>query len=569
MPEAPHIEERFGAVRRRLLRTILLTGVAYLLMWTMALSLLCFLADYLFRLPPAIRAVGIGLELVALGVVAFLRLVRPLRIRHDDDDIALMLERAHPELRSRVISSVQLGREDAEEDVRHSRAMIGALQSETVTMTRSMDFRGVVSLRLLKRVAIGALIVAAIAAGVSVRWHRQLGVWATRLTLKAAEYPTATIIDDGSVEPGDKTLPLGDPVSLAICVSEEGVVPEAGLVRIVTEDEESIRVPALRVAGDVRYEATVENVVTPFTYQFEIGDARSALHTIKFTPRPALAELRLTVRPPRYTGLPVTETESGDVSAPLGSMVELRGRATKPLKSATLYIGELPPMPLEIGGDQGRKVRGSFEVLGNNSYHILLRDREELAEKEPPQYMITGQRDRPPLVKIRKPQRDRNVTPYALVPLSLLARDDYGVAKAEIRATILRGTSAQAEPELGEPVTIPLAGEFGQKIVELEYLWDLRTLRVEPGNSITFYVMVTDNHEPRPANTARSLTRELLIVKPEVLFRQLMKEREEAIRKITRLKKLEEATQEAVEDIIEGLGTTDETGPKDDGGQQP
>ena len=146
------------------------------------------------------RAVLLLAMAVSLGYVIWrtiwLEVVREL----DDDEVALRVERRHPELRGRLISTIQLTRELGEGALAGSPELIEALETDTVSYSQALDFTQIISFQTLKKVGLAAFLFVLIsgAAGYFNRGFVEALVGRMLLDGEAA-YPTATRIIDSSV----------------------------------------------------------------------------------------------------------------------------------------------------------------------------------------------------------------------------------------------------------------------------------------------------------------------------------------------------------------------------------
>ena len=108
------IQGKLRALRTRLRGFFLIDGLSRLAAVAVAVLAVCILFDWLTspRLPGFMRWAMLFCGLGLVGYVIWRRLVAPLRIRLTEDDMAIAVERANPQLADRLISTVQLAREE-------------------------------------------------------------------------------------------------------------------------------------------------------------------------------------------------------------------------------------------------------------------------------------------------------------------------------------------------------------------------------------------------------------------------------------------------------------------------
>src|SRR5688572_8812899 len=107
LARTPALERLLARTRAALVRQVLAYGAGTVLGAATLWIVFAFLADWGLRVPHAIRVFH-GLVLAGVVVVFLWRdLVRPLRALPDREGLALLFERAHPELSDLLISAVQ------------------------------------------------------------------------------------------------------------------------------------------------------------------------------------------------------------------------------------------------------------------------------------------------------------------------------------------------------------------------------------------------------------------------------------------------------------------------------
>ncbi len=213
--------DRLDAVRGRLRRVHLLAGLCKSVLSFLGLVAGFFLLDYLVLsrtvdagiLDLAIRAVLVLGVLGVVGTVLMRTVVAELRTERSDDEIAMRIERKHPKLRGRLISTVQLSREEGEDGSLVSQEMIEALTEETVSFSEALDFGAIINRKNLARVGFAALAVILVSG--TLGWWRKDYAMALlgRLTMRSSDYPTAARII--SVTPG-RTVGRGDDVTIEV-----------------------------------------------------------------------------------------------------------------------------------------------------------------------------------------------------------------------------------------------------------------------------------------------------------------------------------------------------------------
>ena len=146
--------------RRVWKRSIFWTGFAIVLTGLIALFMGEAIVDWLMPLPNFVR---IALLIVGIGVIGYLLyryLVQPLQASLTLRDVALNVERSHPDLEDRLVSAVQFGNRESTDPIESH--MLQRLIEDTTERVKSIDFKATIDhSRTRKQVGIAALVVVA------------------------------------------------------------------------------------------------------------------------------------------------------------------------------------------------------------------------------------------------------------------------------------------------------------------------------------------------------------------------------------------------------------------------
>lgn len=219
---------------------------------------------------------------------------------------------------------------------------------------------------------------------------------------------------------------------------------------------------------------------------------------------PALTRVMVTIRPPPYTARSVRRTDAWDLDVEQGARVTWRLQTDRPVSAALLVTTD---------GDSARghpRSESEFEMSmpAEHSllYQILLRDSTTAVASA--YHRLTIIPDAAPTLTVVRPEPRTEVafgTP-SVVPLEVLADDDYGLADARIVATLTTGAGEAVrfrEQELDFDTSIPRSGS--PHALLLRKALNLTALAMQPGDELYFYVLAHDRRTPVP-NEARSET---------------------------------------------------------------
>jgi len=516
-----------------------------------------------------------------LGWVFWKNVWRELVRELSDDEMALRVESRHPELRGRLISTIQLARAGEAGVYAGSEELIEALEEDTVSFSQAINFFDVINIATLKKVGIAALGFVLLASGLAAWRADYAKALLGRMLLARTAYPTATRIL--SVTPGG-VVPRGESFRVEAELDPAGYVPEsARLLARSAPGTEAAEYPLSRVegagaSGGPLFRGSIERVMEDTSYTVVAYDARwIRWEPLRVLRRPAIKSLELGLDFPDYCGLADAVRNVGDVQALVGTKVRVTAHVSKPVTSARLGLrlgrrsaptpgawregdAEVAEeseklVPMELSAD-GTIAHGAFTIERDGYYRILLKDADGLENTNPVEYVIDAVEDRPPSVVITFPARDKTVTRFAKWPIRFEARDDFGVARGWLKcrnvSSVADTTGAAGE---GDVVAFALTGlpkETGARQVRAETTLELERLNLDVGRRLVYWIEIEDNKAPSP-NVGRSKEYEFTVATAEEVLSLIGAAREEALDRIEMLRKKELETKEGVESIKRGL----------------
>jgi hypothetical protein len=197
---------------------------------------------------------------------------------------------------------------------------------------------------------------------------------------------------------------------------------------------------------------------------------------------PITGDIELTYRYPAYTGLAqrTVPGTNGEVSAPAGTEVQLKTRSDREVERAELVVnGET--LPLTVTGQ--RELTGSFVAKKTGTYHFVFYGAGRKALATGPDITLNVEADAPPQVSLLTPAAEIEIDPGQQVTLKYEASDDYGLGGL---ALVFRTPGAKEETR----ITLPREDSRRSRGT---HTWDLGTLKVQPGDRITYYIEAKDN----------------------------------------------------------------------------
>ena len=532
--------QKIDEVRGRQRSVAIGQGVARSLLAAIGLVMAFFLVDWLIlaKSTPGsgdrlARGILVAAMLITLGWVVWRSLISVLLHIPDDDEVALKVEKGHPELRGRLISTIQLRRSSA---VAGSKDLIAALEADTIEFVGTRHFTDIIDLALLKKIALWALGVLVLVGALSAWRSDFAAAILARLALTEQTYPTAAkivTVTDGT------TTARGEPFTITVELDPTATLPEKASATIRDVEGRTSELPLLpQSAGSAIYVGTIDQVLGDLEFRPAAHDALwPRYEKIIAVDRPAIKALNLAYRFPEYLNKKAETSAVGDIRAPEGSTVAITATFNRPVVSARLVTRndkqEQPPVELKLGAD-GASAMIDLPVVNDGSWRLLLRSADGFDNKNPIDYVIDAVADRAPTAKISFPAQDKTVTRFARWPVKFTARDDHGVARGRLKYVIgtadeaLAGTGAfTADTQPANAQSLDLAGLVqGQPRPEAggEVVFDLRALNLPGDCRITYWIEVEDAKTPTP-NRGISPTYVFTVVEAKVLEEMLERDR--------------------------------------------
>ncbi|NQD38562.1 hypothetical protein HPT27_16180 [Permianibacter sp. IMCC34836] len=229
---------------------------------------------------------------------------------------------------------------------------------------------------------------------------------------------------------------------------------------------------------------------------------------------PAVPRIQLQITPPAYTGLPPFTAGAGDVQIPEGSRVQFCLLAAEQSAFDDIDVqwldGEARSLRADVGGtlhgdsgsnpndDSARCVEWQFDF---STGYRLRRHEQALADARGRLLLLA---DTAPVILVRQPSRETQDvdSQQYLLDLDITIDDDYGLSNASLHWTLARGGGENVRFTDREQHIKPAAdGRHWQHQQALR----LRTLGMEPGDELYFYVTAKDGRQPQ-AQLSRSRT---------------------------------------------------------------
>ena len=519
------LQARILDARRVWKRSLFWAGLAIVLTGVIALLVGEAVVDWLMPLPSAVR---IALLVIGAGVIGYLLykyLVQPLRASLTLRDIALNVERNHPDLEDRLVSAIEFGnRESADPIEAH---MLQRLLEDTVDRVKGVNFKATIDhSRTRKHVGIAALVIVGCFV-LSLLFPTEIHTSLLRV-LVPWEKTDPILTTKLAVEPGNARILRGKSLPIHVTVtgkSAEKVVLTYGdmgaqqsATSEVKKDQQQINM--LQNPNDKRgFAYEIFNIDADMEYAVVANETTSERYTVEVFEMPKVTEISVAYTYPDYTGLkPVVQTGTGDIHAVVGTQAEIRLATNKAIQTATFsrkadVMGDLQvsteelrttpePVSTEMDISGGNTLTTTIGVVENGSYAIQLLCIDGFNNEIPIEYTIKAIPDAVPEVVIKEPGRDVKATKLDEVEIIAEATDDYGVAELKLMYRV--GSDALQElvmesskESVSRQPSVSVTNENllpESQYANGTYTFYLEEFDVEPGDIISYYAHATDNN---------------------------------------------------------------------------
>lgn len=402
-----------------------------------------FLLDWVADLPWALRVAQI-IAVVILLLITFRAILLAARTPATEDQLASMVETASGELEDALITAVQL----TDPNNPRSHLYNPALIEQTVTLAeqRMHELRPGRLLSWSRMwAAMGLLLILAVPAvsGSLLRPELARTFFARNILLQGDLWPRSYELEVLSPVNTDLVVAKGTSLVVDIQKNRGGNARAYLAVRFPAQDgrRELREELTLDRKGEAGFRHVFQNLQRDIEFRVECGDYTGRLYSIRVRARPRVEEIELRYEFPEYTGLSsnseAASVRSGHVKAPTGTRVEFLAHTSIDVTRAVRVEGrpsgdEELFIESEVAIEGGRTLRGSFVAEENGRWWISLDSEQGFANDNPIVWRIAVIPDRSPEVTIEEPGQNIEITPRALLDLSIRVLDDYGVNSGKL-----------------------------------------------------------------------------------------------------------------------------------------
>ena len=399
-----------------------------------------------------------------------------------------------PEIKDDLLNAMQLVSSDNTKTI-YSPALLDAAFKNVYERAKPIKFESIVDLTKIKKLAKYFVFLFTFCALLFV-FVPGLQAASNRLVNFNQEFiPPAKFYFE--VYPGNDEITKGENVDFVVVI--KGEVPKKVFLLTREESQTNFEEHELQKDSLGEYRFSIQQLRSSLFYYASAEDIQSEEYQIKVIDRPVIRSLDVKVISPSYSNIPVLEQkDNGNVSALVGSNVEISLLTNKELKSAHIEFEDTTSSELKV---QGNLVKGSFRIRKDNSYIIVLNDLSDNNNLQPVRYYVKALYDSNPAIELVYPKQDVSLANDSRVPIEVKVNDDYGFSKLIFNYKL---TSSRYEPVQEKFSTIEVSIDKKIKEQIVDHIWNLTQLNPAVNDVYSFYLEVFDNDNvsgPKSAKT--------------------------------------------------------------------
>ena len=502
------LQSKLASVRSKQLFVALGTGVAWLILASVGLLALGMFIDWHIALSRDARMLLLVVDAIVLFSIFKQHIYTPFTNQPNDEEVALNVEKATPEFRTRLIASTQFGQSKTIEDT--GAAFVHALVNETEDMARPRNFNAVVPIHGFARALCLGLLAVGLGAVAYNEDPKKIGDLFKRAFLSSVPVPRDTHIEsiiayslhDPASKPRD-VFARQDNIQIKVTIkgSSREKHPDVAKINIKyasgksAKDDKVKNIAAPDASGI--YLLKLENVGESFTVIASANDSFSITKKVEVVPRPAVSGIKFVQEYPPYTGVKPVVRNPGDLTLLTGSNLRIEVNATKPVARWQLktFHNNGKVREMDINGTSNTMLSATLLGRGvtdpplqdsNVTVSVILWDENGFKSWNETKYRIEISPDERPVVRLLSPNKASKVTTRARLPIRVSVRDDFGVDKVQLMIT--HGNSPPLPPKI-----LPL--KQGQAIIDYE--WDIGENKPPVGAELKYRVEAFDT-APNP-----------------------------------------------------------------------
>ena len=266
---------------------------------------------------------------------------------------------------------------------------------------------------------------------------------------------------------------------------------------------------------------TFEKMQNEVALQIEASGFLSEMYTVQLINRPELTQLKATLNFPAYLNRKPEElTNAGNLEVAEGTKVTWQIGASSTSKATISFSSDESQNEMQLIDNESFKFSKDFREP--EQYSIVL-ENDRSKNKDQISYSIDVIKDQFPQIVV---ENLRDSILFSTIYLGGSITDDYGLTGLKLNYQIIKGNK---ELPLSSMV-IPISQIQPQQ--NFYYQWSLDSLKLEPGDKLSYYFQVWDNDGVNGRKSTRSANYTFSLPGKEELQDQISKSEQSAENKI-------------------------------------
>lgn len=459
---ASPLTQRLANLRRAFRWRVVLAKSWRAAMIMLGLFVADFLLDYLLSLARPLRIL-LGLLLSVSVAVVWYRALRAIIAETPSvSRLAHRVERHFPALRGLLVNAVEWDGQQVPAGT--SQELVAATQRRAESAAAGLSFREILDRDWTRRQWLAAGIVGFLGCALAIAAYASptARIWGKRnLAWEEIDYPRRTRIEFEGLRDREIVVARGgefrvrmrvarnETPPLSSVAASELAVLESDPPRLEFEPRRSHALTPLARGPESRYELHVRDILEPFQFRVAADDARTAWIPVRTVDPPSLADLRLQVVEPTYTGgATVTLTAGqGPYRVLRGSRLRIAGRMKQPIVQAWALTGKTRAA-LSVDSTDPRQFHGELSPheWSDGWVSLSVADRLGLDFARAPAFRVELLDDTPPRVAARWTGASRLVAGSARLSASVEVEDDRAVSAVRLLARITDSQGDEVRP---------------------------------------------------------------------------------------------------------------------------
>ncbi|NRA39576.1 MAG: hypothetical protein HRU15_15655, partial [Planctomycetes bacterium] len=493
--ETDKLEHLLLRIGKSIQKQIAQRGYMILLVTALSALFALFLVDFLGDIPWYIRIPLTAAALIYGLMWLNANYLRKARIPLSAQEVSLKVEKAYPDLQSRMISTLQF------QEMRNlgqgvSENLAEGMVDQAFDQVSGIHMHSIVDSSWKTKQLKNLFFISALFAVSIYLFPNHMLAFAMRFIDFEYSYPTRTHINEVSI---NDMIPAGD--SFTIEVDADGKLPEIGTITITTASNGTVEFTLTKVSSDesvspatAHYKADIAPINESVEMDIYLGDANFTARTLTPTPRPFLKSIHIDIQSPAYTNLEKHSETSGNIRVIKGSQLSFTFIASKALESLNIQsMTEGMELPTVQSQDN---INWTFSLPAKESfsYSLSMKSSDGLESVENAKYQVSVMKDRPPVIRISQPKSTQELASVSKMPLRFKVNDDIGLDSISVKYLISSGgldSSGDIDYDNALTYDQPMQGN-NDKLFTFDKIWDNKKLKLRTGDRITLWIEASD-----------------------------------------------------------------------------